>query len=132
MLKSRKFLFIFASVMSLSLIMAACSPAPSTASGFPTGTFIKAGQTDYGLRFNADNSFSAFQGESTLVSGTYSADDKIFTETSNSGGCETNVAFKYSFDGEKLTFNYVGDPQEDMSCGGRYADFNGVTYTLSK
>lgn len=111
-----------------SLILSACGGKAN----FPTGKFIKAGETDYGLKFNADGTFSVFQGENTYVTGTYKADDKVFTETSNDGGCDTNVSFNYTFDGSKLTFNYISDPEKDTSCTGRHADFNNVTYTLSK
>jgi hypothetical protein len=118
-------------VMTASLILAACGAA-SSETGFPTGKFIKAGSTDYGLLFNEDGTFSVFQGEVTYVSGTYSVDGNVFTETSNDGGCSTNVDFNYTFDGTNLTFTYAGDPAADASCGGRYGDFNNVTYTLSK
>jgi hypothetical protein len=100
-------------------------------SNFPTGKFIKAG-TDYGLLFNTDGTFSVFSGSQTFVEGTYSVDGNVFTETSNNGGCETNVSFNYTFDGTNLTFNYVGNPDDDAACDGRHADFNGVTYTLSQ
>lgn len=117
-------------VLVVSLILSACGSAET--SNFPTGKFIKSGGTDYGLNFNPDGTFSVFQGETTYVTGTYKVDGSVFTETSNDGGCDTNVSFNYTFDGSKLTFSYVGNPEKDASCTGRYADFNNVTYTLSK
>jgi hypothetical protein len=101
-------------------------------SNFPTGTFIKSGETDYGLKFNPDGTFSVFQGDNTFVTGTYKVDGKVFTETSNTGGCNTNVNFNYTFDGSKLTLSYADDPERDVACTGRHADFNNVTYILSK
>ncbi len=101
-------------------------------SNFPTGKFIKQGETNYGLMFNADGTFYVFEGDNIFVHGTYSVDGNIFTETSNDGGCDTNMAFTYTFDGTNLTFNYVGNPDDDAGCSGRHADFNNVTYTLSK
>lgn len=101
-------------------------------SNFPTGKFIKAGTTNYGLMFNADGTFYVFEGDNIFVHGTYSVDGNIFTETSNDGGCDTNMTFTYTFDGTNLTFNYVGNSDDDASCTGRHADFNGVTYTLSQ
>lgn len=112
------------------LLLMGCGSAGK--SDFPTGRFIKSGETDYGLKFNPDGTFSVFQGDTTFVTGTYKADDKVFTETSNDGGCDTNVSFNYTFDGSKLTLSYAGDPEKDASCTGRHADFNNVTYTLSK
>lgn len=112
------------------LFLTGCRSAAK--SNFPTGKFIKSSETDYGLKFNPDGTFSVFQGDNTFVTGTYKANDKIFTETSNDGGCDTNVSFNYTFDGSKLTLSYVGDPEKDASCTGRHADFNNVTYTLSK
>ena len=117
-------------VLVLALIMTACSG--TKAGAFPTGKFIKAGTTDYGLTFNKDGTFSVFSGDATFVKGTYSVDGNIFTETSNDGGCKTNVSFNYTFDGKNLAFTYVGDPAEDADCTGRNADFNNVTYALTK
>ncbi len=125
----------------LSLILSACAsesptsaveptavPKPSGGS-FPTGTFIKSGETNYGLKVKADGTFLVFQGDMVYVTGTYKADNGVFTETSNTGGCDTNVSFNYKFDGTNLTFSYVGDPSADTHCDGRHADFNNVTYT---
>jgi uncharacterized cupredoxin-like copper-binding protein len=105
--------------------------ASQASSNFPTGKFIKAGATEYGLRFEADGTFSVFEGQNTFIRGTYRVDGNTFTETSNDGGCKTDVSFTYTLDGTNLTFNYVGDPSGDIACGGRYGDFNNVTYTLS-
>lgn len=98
---------------------------------FPTGKFIKAGTEKYGLAFNPDGSFSVFDGENTFVTGTYHVKGNIMTETSNTGGCPTNVSFTYTYDGANLTFRYIGDPAADADCTGRHADFNDVTYALS-
>lgn len=114
-----------------SLILAACGAA-SSGSGFPTGRFIKSGSTDYGLLFNADGTFSVFQGDVTYIRGTYTVKGDVFTETSNDGGCSTNVEFNYTFDGTNLTFKYAGNAEDDADCSGRYGDFNNVTYIFSK
>jgi hypothetical protein len=103
-----------------------------TLSSFPTGKFIKSGTTDYGLVFNPDGTFSAFEGDTKFVNATYTAEGNVFTETSNDGGCETDVSFTYTFDGANLTFSYAGNPADDVACAGRHADFNNVTYTLSQ
>ncbi len=129
-MKSKNLLVLVIGLVLVSLILGACSA--SGKSGFPTGKFIKSGTTDYGLVFNKDGTFWVFNGAGTLVHGTYSVDGDIFTETSNTGGCTTNVNFKYSFDGKNLTFNYADNPEDDASCYGRLADFNNVTYALSK
>ena len=102
----------------------------STDSNFPNGRLIKAGTTNYGLLFNADETFSVFEGDNTFVRATYAVEGNVFTETSNTGGCETNESFTYTFDGINLTFNYVGNPDDDAACTGRHADFNNITYTL--
>lgn len=134
-MKKKGLLFILA----LVFLLAACSQGatPTTApaltnSNFPTGKFIKEGETDYGLMFNADGTFWVFEGENIFVRATYDVDDNILTETSNDGGCETNVSFNYTFDGSTLTLNYVGNSLDDAACTGRYSDFNGVTYTLTE
>jgi major membrane immunogen (membrane-anchored lipoprotein) len=129
-MNKKNLLVVLAGLMLASLILSACGSAAK--SNFPTGKFIKSGETDYGLKFNADGTFEVFQGETTYVTSTYKVDGDVFTETSNDGGCETNVSFNYTFDGSKLTFSYVGDAAKDASCTGRYADFNNVTYTLAK
>jgi hypothetical protein len=58
-------------VLAISLVLAACG---SSASGFPTGKFIEANSVDSGLIFNKDGTFSAFSGDTILVTGTYSVD----------------------------------------------------------
>ncbi len=126
----KNLLLLVVGLLLASLILSACGS--SGKSKFPTGKFIKSSETDYGLQFNADGTFSVFQGDVTYVTGTYKVDGDVFTETSNDGGCDTNVNFNYTFDGSNLTFRYVGDPADDADCGGRNADFNNVTYTLSK
>ncbi len=110
------------------------TPKPTEASigDFPVGKYIKEGETDYGLKFNNDRTFEVFQGENVYVHATYKADGNTLTETSNDGGCKTNVSFAYAFDGTHLTFHYVGNPDDDVDCHGRHADFNGVTYTVAE
>jgi hypothetical protein len=142
----RRSVLIFVLLTVFSLVLGACAPASTptqaptsvpvaaptlTPANFPTGKFIKSGETDYGLMFNADGTFAVFQGEVTHVTGTYKVDGNTFTETSNNGGCSTNVDFTYAFDGTNLTFKYVGNPEDDVDCSGRNADFNNVTYVLA-
>ena len=100
-------------------------------SNFPSGKFIKTGTANYGLLFNADGTFSVFDGDNTFVHATYTVEGDVFTETSNTGGCKTDVSFNYTFDGSALTFTYVDNPEDDVACDGRYADFNNITYTLT-
>ena len=126
-MKSKVFL---AGLLLLSVILVACSSSAS--SEFPNGKFVKSGSENYGLVFNEDGTFSVYSGGTTLVTGTYSVDGEFFTETSNTGGCVSPMKFKYTFDGTKLTFSYVGNPEDDNGCGGRKADFNNQTYTLTK
>lgn len=128
-MKNKKWFVLTLGLVFVSLILVACG---DSASNFPTGKFIKSGTENYGLVFNPDGTFSVFGDGATFVTGTYSVKGNVFTETSNNGGCETNVSFTYEFDGTNLTFQYVGDPETDIACYGRYMDFNNVTYTLSE
>ena len=123
-------ILISALLLVMLLMLSACS-GQSQKPSFPTGRFIKSGETNYGLKFNTDNTFSVFQGDNTFVHGTYSVDGNVFTETSNDGGCKSKVSFNYDFNGKTLTFKYVGNPADDAGCTGRYADFNNVSYSLS-
>ena len=136
-------------VFVLVLALAACSPAQltsapatsvptalpetniNTGSDFPAGKFIMTDTPGSGLTFNPDGTFLAFSGDYILARGTYKAQGNVFTETSNNAGCSTNVSFNYTYDGKNLTFNYIGNPDDDMECGGRYNGFNNVTYILS-
>lgn len=146
-MKQNKFFFLLTTLMLFAMIASACgSTAPTESSSietaapteevsvqsFPTGRFIQEGSREYGLTFNEDGTFSVGNSTNTFLTGTYTADDKTFTETSNTGGCGTNIIFNYTFDGKNLTFTYAGNPQDDAGCSGRYADFNNVTYTLSE
>ena len=128
-MKNKKLLVLVFGLVFVSLILAACGTSKTT---FPTGKFIKSGTTDYKLVFNPDGTFLVSSGGTNLITGTYSVDGNVLTETSNDGGCSTDVSFTYTFDGTNLTFNYVGTPADDMACSGRYRDFNNVTYILSK
>ena len=129
-MKNKRFVLLVFGMILLSLLLAACSPIKEAS--FPTGKFIKVGESTRSFIFNEDGTWIVLEGSSTLVTATYSVDGNVFTETSNDGGCETNVDFNYTFDGKNLTFNYVGDPDDDLGCGGRRPDMNNVTYTLSK
>ena len=117
-------------LLLFSLLLAACSSAKET--NFPTGKFVRADNENRVFVFNEDGTWIVLEGSSTLVRATYSAKGNVFTETSNDGGCKTNVDFTYTFDGTNLTFNYVGDPDDDLGCSGRRADLDNVTYTLSE
>ncbi|MBL8101780.1 MAG: hypothetical protein JNM02_04555 [Anaerolineales bacterium] len=128
-MKSKKLFVLLAGLVILSFIVTACGGGNS---GFPTGKFIKEGTQEYGLKFNEDGTFEVFNGDTVFVHATYKVSGNVFTETGNDGGCEPNVDFNYTFDGSKLTFTYVGNPEDDADCAGRYADFNNVTYTLTK
>ncbi len=123
-------------LLALALLLALLTLSTcggSKQANFPTGKFIKSGETDYGLIFNTDGTFGVFiDGGVIVVNGTYTVKGDTFTETGNDGGCKSPVEFKYTFDGEKLTFKYAGNAEADRDCDGRYADFNNVTYTLSK
>jgi len=141
-MKQNKFLIMLTTLMLFAMIASACgsttpveTAAPTeevSVSSFPTGRFIQEGSREYGITFNEDGTFSVGNSTNTFLTGTYTADDKTFTETSNTGGCDTNISFNYTFDGKNLTFTYVGNPEDDSDCNGRYADFNNVTYTLSE
>ena len=128
---NRKALFYpFFSLLIVALALSACGG--SKQSVFPSGKFIKSGETNYGLEFKSDGAFQVFQGATVFVHGTYKVEGDTLTETSNDGGCKTNISFKYSFDGQNLTLKYADNPDDDADCTGRYADFNNVTYTLAK
>lgn len=128
-------------LLLLSVTLAACSPtAPTTAPtnaptelavNFPVGKFVKSNSPSHGLIFNNNGNFSVFEGSQTIVNGTYRVEGDTYIETSNNQNCPVPMSFKYMFDGTNLTFNYVSNPADDP-CGGRRADFNNVTYTLSK
>jgi hypothetical protein len=125
-MKNKKIFVI--GLMLLSLLLVACGPTKEA--NFPTGKFLKSGTVNHGLVFNEDGTFSVFDGNITIVNGTYSVDGNIYTDESNNQSCPP-MSFKYTFDGTNLTFNYVGNPADDP-CDGRRADFSDVTYIISK
>jgi hypothetical protein len=137
-MKNNKLLLLVLSMVLLSLWLAACDSAKQATSPikeaiFPAGKFLKSGEPNHALVFQKDGIFLVMEGSTTLVTGTYHVDGNTYTEESNNAGCSVPLSFKYTFDGKNLTFNYVGDPAQD-TCGGggRRADFDNVTYTLSK
>lgn len=98
-------------------------------SSFPSGKFESVNEPGTGLVFNTDGTFSVFiENNVTVVTGTYVIDGNVYTETSSDSGCVSPMSFNYEFDGTNLTFNYVGNPDDDMACSGRNADFNNQTY----
>lgn len=101
---------------------------PST-SNFPFGTFVKSSDSNIQYVFRINGTWSVLDHGQVGASGTYSIEGDTYTETSNDSACEANVSFKYVYDGKNLTFNYVGNPQDDK-CVNRVWDFNNVTYTL--
>jgi hypothetical protein len=105
---------------------------PVVASGFPTGRFVQSDNSSRALEFTSDSSFKALDGENQLAAATFKVNGDIFTETSNDASCETNVSFKYTFDGINLRFFPVTDLSTD-TCQGRKADFNpAITWVLAK
>lgn len=126
-MKSKTFVLVV--LVVLAFVLAACGGGQSE---FPTGTFAKQGAENYMLEINEDGTYVVKNQGMVLARATYSVEGNVFTETSNTGGCDTNVAFNYTFDGSNLTFTYVGNPEDDKACAGRYADFNNVTYILQK
>jgi hypothetical protein len=129
-MKLNKWYVLMVGLMVPAFVLSACGGTSS--SGFKPGKYLKQNSMNSGLEFKEDGTFSVFSGDTILVTGTYKVEGNVFTETSNTGGCDTNVAFNYTFDGSKLTFTYAGNPEDDADCSGRYADFNNVTYTLVK
>lgn len=102
-----------------------------TSAAFPFGTFAKTSDAEYTYIFHVNGYWEQVRGGTKTQTGTFSVDGNVFTETSNSEHCQTNVSFTYTFDGTNLTFQYVGDPKADL-CIDRSLDFNNVTYTLVK
>ena len=120
-------------LLLLSVTLAACGTTASTepAINFPTGKFVKSNDQNHGVVFNNDGTFSVFDGSMTIANGTYGVEGDTYIETSNNQNCPVPMSFKYTFDGTNLIFNYVGNSADDP-CGGRRADFNNVTYIISK
>lgn len=127
-MKNKLYLLMLVLVLA-SLTLSACGGA----SKFPTGTLVRSDNPDAGMIVNKDGTWSAFNGIYTLSRGTYKVDGDLFIETSNDsdGACPTPKNFKYTINGDQLTFNYTDDPANDP-CAGRVDGFNGVTYNLSK
>lgn len=111
---------------------AAPTSAPTAAANFPTGKFVEADNDQAGFEFNADGTWSAFNGIYTIGRGTYSVKGDLYTEETNNQNCGTSpMSFQYSFDGTNLKFNLTGASMND-DCDGRKLAFDGKTYVLSK
>ena len=99
----------------------------ASTSNFPVGTFVKSTDPNIQYVFRINGTWSVVDHGQVAASGTYSIEGDVYTETSNNEACEANVSFKYTYDGKNLTFNYVGNPDDDK-CINRVWDFNNVTY----
>lgn len=121
----------------LLLILAGCAtplitqlpvaPAPQPTAMldvlFPTGLFELKDTPARGLQFNKDNTFYVLADGNRVVEGTYSTKGNVYTETSNTVDCPSQMDYTFSFDGSNLTFKPVADPAKDP-CDGRKTDFN--------
>ncbi len=127
-MKTKLYLLVLVIVLA-SLTLSACGGGSS----FPTGKLVRADNPDAGMIINKDGTWSAYNGIYTLARGTYSINGDLFIEESNDsdGACPTPASYKFTINGDQLTFNYVDDPTNDP-CAGRVDGFNGVTYIISK
>ena len=66
-----------------------------------------------GLQFNTDGTFTALDGTTQLAEATYSFKGDVFTEESNNQGCPTLKHYRFTFDGVNLKFSPMEDPTTD-------------------
>jgi len=90
---------------------------------FPTGLFELKDTPARGLQFNKDNTFYVLADGKHVVEGTYSTKGNVYTETSNTVDCPSQMEYTFTFDGVDLIFKPVADPAKDP-CDGRKTDFN--------
>lgn len=116
----------------LTVVLGACYPVQASGPAFPAGKLMRPDSQTRALQFNKDGTFSALDGTMHLAEGTYSVQGDVYTETSNNQGCPSPRHYKYTFNGSKLVFRPVEDPNTDP-CDGRKGDFNEtVTWTVAK
>ena len=120
-------------VIGLMLIaLAACAPASSAESNFPTGKFTLPGNESEGIYFNEDGTFTAFYYGADVAKGTYSVKGDLYIEETNNQNCrESPMSFKYTFDGTNLKFELTDESNNDI-CENRRLSFDGITYVLTK
>jgi len=82
------------------------------------------------FQFNEDGTWAYYfyNLEAPEVEGTYSVDGGLYTETSASDpACPFPASYKWSYDGQKLTFQLFGEDK----CGPRKGAYDGQTYIKS-
>jgi hypothetical protein len=129
---NKKIVLLVVSLVSLSMILAACGGRAPTASNFPTGRFTLPGNESEGILFNEDGTFTAFYYGADVAKGTYSVKGDLYIEESNDSNCgKTPMSFKYTFDGTNLHFELTEESKND-TCENRRLSFDGITYVLTE
>jgi len=106
--------------------------ASPSASKFPTGKFVSVKDKTVAYQFNEDGTSAFyFLNPEPVVEGPYTIVGDLITVSppanETNPKCQAPATYKWSFDGEKLTFA----PVSEDTCKGRRDSF-GDTYTLSK
>jgi hypothetical protein len=127
-MKHNKWYVLMVALTLFALALTACGG--SSSSGFPTGKFVDANNSEGGFIFNEDGTWESYNGIYTLAKGTYSATNDTYTEETSNSECPA-MSFKYTFDGENLTFQLTEEAQADP-CSGRKDAFDNRTYILTK
>ena len=97
---------------------------------FPTGKFLHPNDPLRYFLFTEEGEWSHWYDTTQLARGTYSVENNIYIQTSNSGGCPVPKSYEYTFDGKSLTFQLTAESNND-TCGGRKNLYNNKTYILS-
>lgn len=121
----KKTLIVIAIAFVLSFVLTACGAGSSDASGFPTGRFVSATNSNYVYTFNADKTWEYVEWGTVEASGTYEVKGNRWTENGDVL-CPFPATYEWSFDGANLTFTLVGEDE----CNGRREATDGQTYVL--
>jgi hypothetical protein len=97
---------------TLGMIKPFSVTAPGAA-GFPTGKFVSVNDKAKGYQFDQDGSFAYYLGgNDPVVKGNYTVVGNLLSvinPTETDPQCQGSVTYKWSFDGEKLSFAPIGE-----------------------
>ena len=118
------------------LLLISCQTHSSNSTEFPTGSFVYEDwdRAAWAFQFNEDGTWAWFAGDMEVptVTGTYSVDGNLYTETSSDPSsdhaCPSPATYRWNFDGQNLSFALHGQD----NCSGRRMVYDGRTYVRSE
>lgn len=122
-------LMFIASAILLSFLVS-CEMLSTDSAEFPTGRFVLE-EKGWAIQYYEDGTWAFFAGDMEVPAdgGTYRVDGDLVTDEGadgEEGHCAGPATYRWSFDGQMLSFELEGDDQ----CANRRVAFDGRSWTF--